>query len=301
MGELPAKLGNKWNDTVVALLEAMGWNHIGDKDMDLSGTDDEDHGIDALLIYENPGKTVCQTVLVESKHYGKGSLSPSKVKGWIEVLHKKQNVLRASGDLQKEFPVLSECSETNLGVIMCWVHDGDEKYLAETFQNYLENAIIPTAPRTGIYSRIMVLDNRRIVRLVSMLQELRKAKSFCFVYPAGINDNIQTERNSVLSIEYMMSNIIIAECQGTRGKNTSVFYYGEMEVSALETLFAFLRKYQRLDKDRSVKIYHYENNERTDNVTSHFKGKEYKNIKFVRMQHFSLTAEPSLNLEEDDE
>lgn len=300
MGEIPAKLGNKWNDTVNALLEALGWKHIGDKDMDLPGTDDKDHGIDALLIYDNPGKTVRQTVLVESKHYAKGSLSPSKLKEWIELLRRKQNQLRASSDLQKEFPVLAECSETNLGVIMCWVHDADEEYLSGTFQNYLENAIIPSAPRTGLYSRIMVLDNRRIVRLVSMLQVLGKAKSFCFVYPAGINDNIQTERSEVLTVEYMMSNIIIAECQGTKEKNTTVFYFGEMEVPAVETLLSFLSKYQRLDKDRSVKIYYYENDEDTDNVTKHFKGKDYTNIKFVRMQQLSLNSEPSLNLEEDE-
>lgn len=300
MAEQQGKSGDNWNDTVVALAKAFGWEHIGDKDMDLPGTDEEDHGIDALMCYSSPGKTIKQTVLVESKHYAKNSLSPKRLKGWIECLHKKQNALRASGDLQKEFPLLTECSETNLGVIMCWVHDADEEYLSGTFQNYLENAIITSAPRTGVYSRIMVLDNRRIVRLVSMLQELRKAKEFCFVYPAGINDNIQLERSNVLTVEHMMSNIILTQCLNTKGVYTSVFYFGEMEVNALETLFAFLSKYQQLDSDCSIRIYHYENNERTVNVTNHFKVSDYKNVKFFRMQQLSIDSEPALIFEEDE-
>lgn len=301
MAEQQGKLGNFWNDNVVALVEKLGWKHIGDKDMDLPGTDEEDHGIDCLLSYENPGKTIRQTVLLESKHYAKTSLSPSKLRGWIETLHKKQNVLKASEDLQKEFPSLADCSETNLGVIMCWVHDADEDYLSNTFQNYLESASIPSAPRTGVYSRIMVLDNRRIVRLVSMLQELKKAKSYSFVYPSAINDNTQIERTTVLSVEYMMSNIILSECEVKSGTVTTVFYFGEMEIPAIETLFGFLGKYQQLDKDRSIKIYYYEHSERTANVINHFKGdKEYENIRFMRMQNLAINAIPSFNTEEDE-
>lgn len=301
MAEKQAKEGNFWNDNVVALVEELGWKHIGDKDMDLPGTDDEDHGIDCLLSYENPGKTIQQTVLLESKNYAKKSLSPSRVRGWIETLHKKQNALKASGDLQNEFPSLADCSETNLGVIMCWVHGADEEYLGDTFQNYLESATIPSAPRTGVYSRIMVLDNRRIVRLVSMLQELKKAKSYSFVYPSAINDNTQIERTKVLSVEYMMSNIILSECVGKKDTFTTVFYFGEMEIPAIETLFGFLSKYQQLDKDRSIKIYYYEHGDKTANVINHFKGDdEYDNIKFVRMQNLAINAVPTLNTEEDE-
>ena len=65
--------GDKWNDYVIHLLSQFGWEQVGDTNMDLKGEDDQSGGIDAIMIYEQPGKSLKRSVIVESKRYKKSS------------------------------------------------------------------------------------------------------------------------------------------------------------------------------------------------------------------------------------
>jgi hypothetical protein len=179
---------------------------------------------------------------------------------------------------------------------MVWVHDADEGYLNGTFQKYLENTIISTAAKADGYSRIMVLDNRRIARLCSMVEALDKYDSYSFVYPAGIVDNEIQVLNKVLSVEYMMSDIIIAKgVKGTKEKSL-VFYFGRMTEQSVSLLMDCLNVYQRAESTTPLVIYYFESNGDTINVINSFKKKEsYKDIlKFEKLTHFAYNDEPAL-------
>lgn len=296
MAERQVKLGESWNECARRLLQLLGWKFIGDSDMDLPGTDSKEYGVDSILKYKVAGKSSMQTALLESKRYAKDSIKSETLQQWLERFQKKLSMLRNSKELLKEFTDLEDCLPTNLGVIMVWVHDADEAYLNQIFQRYLESTVINTGGRLGAYSRIMVLDNRRITKLCAMIEALKNYDDFNFVYPSGIVDNDAIEENKVLSVEYMMSDIIIAECRKGRKPASVVFYFGKMSEPSVEALMEFLKVYQRVDSKKTLDIYYYDSGADTINVVNSFKNKEsYKKIiSFQKLTHFAFNDEPSV-------
>lgn len=296
MAEKQGKLGDSWNEYANRLVRLLGWERIGDKNMDLKGADGEEYGVDSILKYKVAGTDTQQTVLLESKRYAQKSILSATLSKWIKRLKEKLDGLRNSEELLKEFPELDYCSQTNLGVIMLWVHDADENYLNGTFQHLLENTIISTGAKPGSFSRIMVLDNRRIVQLCAMLEALKTYEDFNFVYPAGIIDNVAIEQSKVLSVEYMMSNIIIAD--GVKNGITSslVFYFGSVTEASIALLMKFLSQYQRIDKNKPLLIYYYDKSDTVLDVINSFKAKDsYKDIlDFKKLTHYSFDSEPQM-------
>lgn len=294
MAEKQGKLGDNWNDYANRLVEMLGWEHVGDKNIDLKGSDGEEYGVDSILKYEVAGKETLQTVLLESKRYAQSSIKNTTLPKWIKRLKEKLDGLRNSEELLKEFSELNDCSQTNLGIIMLWVHNGDENYLNGTYQRYLENTIISTGARAGSYSRIMVLDNRRIVQLCAMVDSLNTFDDYNFVYPSGIIDNVAIEQSKVLSVEYMMSNIIIAKGDKGGKESSVVFYFGEITDANVTLLMSFLSKYQRIDKKKPLLVYYYDKSDAALDVINSFKSKEdYKDIlDFKKLAHYSFDSEP---------
>lgn len=296
MAERQGKLGDNWNECARRLLKLLGWKFVGDSDIDLLGTDSKEYGVDSFLKYKVAGKRSMQPVLLESKRYAMDSIKACTLQQWLERLQKKLSMLRNSKELLKELGELEDCSPTNLGVIMVWVHNADETYLSQTLQRYFENTVINTGSRVGAYSRIMVLDNRRITKLCAMIEALKSYDDFNFVYPSGIVDNDAIEENKVLSVEYMMSDIIIAECRKGKKPASVVFYFGKMSESFVDILLEFLKVYQRVDSKKPLDIFYYDSCADTLNVINSFKNKEsYKKIiNFQKLTHFALNDEPSM-------
>ena len=297
MAESQGKLGDSWNDCAGRLLKHLGWHLIGDSNIDLKGSDSKEYGVDSILKYTVAGKSMKQVAILESKRYAKASLQSGTLQKWLERLKDKLNALRNSKDMLAEFSTeMEDCLPVNLGVIMVWIHDADESYLNGTFQKFLENAIITTGAKADGYSRIMVLDNRRIVRLCSMAEALNKYDSYSFVYPAGIVDNEIQVLNQVLSVEYMMSDIIIAKGVKNKKEKSLVFYYGKMTESSVSVLMDCLNVYQRAESATPLVIYYYDSNDDAINVINSYKKKEsYKKIlQFEKLTHFAYNDEPAL-------
>lgn len=297
MAESQGKLGDNWNECAGRLLKHLGWQLIGDTNIDLKGTDSKEYGVDSILKYAVAGKSMKQVAILESKRYAKTSLQFGTLQKWLERLKDKLNALRNSKDLLAEFgTAMEDCLPVNLGVIMVWIHDADESYLDGIFQRYLENTIINTGAKADGYSRIMVLDNRRIVRLCSMVDALNKYDSYSFVYPAGIVDNEIQVLNKVQSVEYMMSDIIIAKGVKNKKEKSLVFYFGKMTENSVSVLLDCLNVYQRAESSTPLVIYYYETNDNTVNVLNSFKKKDsYKDIlKFEKLTHFAYNDEPAL-------
>lgn len=295
MAEKQGKLGDNWNDYANRLVKLLGWEHVGDKNMDLKGSDGEEYGIDSILKYKVAGKETFQTVLLESKRYAQSSIQSGTLSKWIKRLKEKLDGLKNSEELLKEFPELENCSHTNLGVVMLWVHNADENYLNGTYQHLLENTIISTGAKPGAYSRIMVLDNRRIVQLCAMCDALKTSFSdYSFVYPAGIIDNVAIEQSKVLSVEYMMSNIILADGVKEGVTSSVVFYFGEVSESNISLLMCFLSNYQRIVANKPLLIYYYDKSDTVLDVINSFKSKDdYKDIlEFKKLAHYTFDSEP---------
>lgn len=296
MAESQGKLGDNWNDCACRLLNLLGWQHIGDKNMDLTGSDDKEYGVDSILKYEVAGRSMKQTAVLESKRYAQTSIQNGTLKKWLERLKDKLGALRNSKELLNEYPELEECSPTNLGIVIVWVHDATEEYLNETFQNHVNNTVISTGARAGAYSRIMVLDNRRIVCLCSMIEALQKYSEYHYVYPSGIIDNDVITHNKTLSVEYMMSDVIFAEGKKDGKESSIVFYFGEMTESAITSLLECLKVFQRVQDKKPLEIYYYYSNDKCIDVINSFKQKEsYKGIlDFKKLTHYAYNDEPSL-------
>lgn len=294
MAEKQGKLGDNWNDYANRLVKLLGWQHVGDKNMDLKGNDGEEYGVDSILKYKVPGKETLQTVILESKRYAKASIQSNTLSKWIKRLKEKLDGLRNSEELLKEFPELDDCSQTNLGIVMLWVHNADEDYLNGTFQHLLENTIITTGAKPGSYSRIMVLDNRRIIQLCAVYDALKTFTDYNFVYPAGIIDNVAIEQSKVLTVEYMMSNIIIADGEKDGKLSSVAFFFGEVTEANIALLMDFLSKYQRIDRNRPLLVYYYDKSDNVLDVINSFKNKdEYKAIlEFKKLAHYSIDSEP---------
>lgn len=295
MAEKQGKLGDNWNDYANRLVKMLGWQHVGDKNMDLKGSDGEEYGIDSILKYHVAGKEMLQTVLLESKRYAMGSIQSGTLTKWLKRLKEKLDGLRNSDELLKEFPELDDCSPTNLGIVMLWVHDADEEYLNTKFQQQLESTVINTGAKPGVYSRIMVLDNRRIVQLCAIVDALKTFDDYDFVYPSGIIGNEVLEKSKVITVEYMMSNIIIAECIKGGKTSTVVFYLGEVSESCMKLLMEFLKTYQRIEAHQPLLIYYYDNSDDVLDVVNSYKGKDvYKDIlDFRKLTHYAINSEPS--------
>lgn len=296
MAEKQGKLGDNWNDCADRLLKKLGWQHIGDSNMDLTGSDDKEYGVDSIYKYSVAGKSTMQTVILESKRYKQSSISATNLQKWVERLKEKLSQLRNSKELMNQFPELEDCSPTNLGIIMCWVHDGEKKYLNETFQRYLESTIINTGAKSGAYSRIMVLDNRRIVKLCSMIDELNRFDDYDFIYPSGIIDNDILVAQKVLSVEYMMSDIIISEGRKDGKSSSIVFYFGQISERSVSSLLEFLQVYQRIENKKPLVIYYYDRIDNAIDVINSFKEKDsYKDIlEFKTPTYYALDCEPSI-------
>ena len=150
--------GDKWNDYVIHLLSQFGWEQVGDTNMDLKGEDDQSGGIDAIMIYEQPGKSLKRSVIVESKRYKKSSYSANKLYGWLSVLNNKLDFFRNSEAILEQYPFLQDCEEIKHGIIFNWITDADDDFLDLYKKHFLAYPNKTSATLRG-GKRISVLNN----------------------------------------------------------------------------------------------------------------------------------------------
>lgn len=296
MAERQGKLGDMWNACAVKFLSLLGWNHIGDKDIDVIGEDGNIYGIDSLMDYNSPGMATRQSVIVESKRYSKDSINYSVMSGWLSRLTKKLEQCRNSEELQKEFPALTECCSINLGIIMVWVHDAEsEEYFHSNFAKLLNKLISVTRPKPNAFKRIIVFTNPQILRLCALYETL-KDRDYAFVYPSQLIGNYALERSKVLTIDYMLSNVILAEIKESGITEKHVFYFGIMTVDAIKILRESLLKYQFAEKDKKLIIHYTQHNDGTADLMPELQKQftDVASVNFKKMTKYNIVTEPSI-------
>lgn len=284
--------GDKWNDYVVYLLSQFGWEKIGDTNMDLEGEDENIGGVDALMAYDQPGYAMRRTVVVESKRYKQSSLSKSVIDGWLSVLSKKLDFFRNSEKLIEQFPLLQDCENLKHGLILNWITDADKEFLANYAAYLLDYSNQTTASLKG-WKRVAIANNERINMLRSILNVM-KSRSCNFFYPSQLTGTNSGVYKKVLTIEYMFSNIILAEDANSHEK--IIFYFGQMNYESLEALGQCLNLYQYSIEGSNMSIYHYEDNDDVRKILPTVKGKLFANINvnFTALEKFAIDTEPKI-------
>lgn len=305
MAENQGVNGDIWNDKALQLLQLLGWDHIGDTNMDIPGSDGKEYGVDALLTSPTPKMSVSQCAVLESKRYSVESLKNGTIQKWINRLRQKLDAFHQSQKLMEEFPSLEECCPMNLGIIMCWVHDApDEGYFENTFESYLNNTIINTAATHSSFKRILVLSNPRILRLCALAEIIQKSKySYRYIYPSQLLGDRPVVKSTVLTIEYAMSDFILAERSKKGETQLVVFFLGKLSSIGFKCLYEALIMYNLLEQGKKTIIYYYGSD--AENRVALSEGKRrFKEIDsdFRALTMFNFNTEPALlNKNHDDD
>lgn len=259
--------GSVWNKQAYALLQNFGWRRIGDYDMDVTGHDHKDVGIDTIVSFETPLKTKPQLAILESKRYLTTSFSQSNLIDWIKRLDTKINKLKNSAEFQEKFPIVTECTTLDTGIIALWFYDVmkfQEYY--PTLQNYLSQITLTSrSTRKAGLSKIYFLANDRLMRLFALDEVLREItadgeKEVVFVYsPHFISWNC-IQRSKVLNIESLFSDIIFAEIRDVNDKSnveTLIFYFGSKDLKSFEFVKRAFASTVQWEKSHPVVLYVY--------------------------------------------
>lgn len=255
--------GELWNDRAIKLLDMFSWNKIGDSGMDLEGDDEKKYGVDCLYSYEDPAKNIPQSLILEAKSYATTSMNKATLQGWIDRLNTKISMLRGSEPLFDKFPIFREISALNIGLIVIWFSDTDNyKEFRLKFLNMLEEVKVSSRPmKNSTFNKIYVVDNDLISKLCSIKSIINGLKgNFNFFYHSSFIGERAVKRTSVLSIDYMLSKVILCQHKPD-DKNTTiniVFYFGELDFQSFELLRSTLLSYSFIDSDFKLVIYKYQ-------------------------------------------
>jgi hypothetical protein len=276
--------GTTWNKEAVELLSLFGWETIGDYDMDVEGEDGKDYGLDSIMKFNTPLKPFPQAIILEAKRYEAKNFNQDNLQKWITRLDKKLLELKNSEPFKQQFPVLEECSNLDTGIIAIWFHDVDNyKSFHSKFVEILQKIKISNRQRRAGCTRIFVIDNYNILKLCSLQNAIKayetenKNSKVEFYYPSILIDEEPIAREKALSIEYILSNIILAE--PTNSKENLVFYFGESSLDCLKQLRNLLSKCSVLDKNKSLKLFVYQKDDNFRKIDPEIK-KLFENITF---------------------
>lgn len=265
MAEDQSVNGTIWNKEANAILSWFGWKAIGDIDMDVTGDDDKEYGVDTLLRIETPQSHLPFSAILEAKRYCSDSFSLASLQGWVNRLDKKLAKLRFSEPLQSKFPSIQECKSLNLGIIAIWFHDTNNyPQFKSKFKEALANLKVSSRPKSsGGYNKILIIDNEAIGQLCSLHNavtsyQTKNSRDLNYLYPSILRDGKATNRSKVLSPDFVFSKVILAESKGDNGADeVIVFYFGDTNLDSFKLLRDQLSKCSVLDEEKKLVIFVY--------------------------------------------
>lgn len=265
MAEDQSVNGTIWNKEANAIFSWFGWKAIGDIDMDVTGDDDKEYGVDTLLRIETPQSHLPLSAILEAKRYCSDSFSLASLQGWVNRLDKKLTKLRFSEPLQLKFPIIQECKRLNLGIIAIWFHDTNNyPQFKSKFKEALANLKVSSKPKSsGGYNKILIIDNEVICQLCSLhnavtIYETKNRRDLNYLYPSILRDGKATNRSKVLSTDFVFSKVVLAESKGDNGADeVIVFYFGDTNLDSFKLLRDQLSKCSVLDEEKKLVIFVY--------------------------------------------
>jgi hypothetical protein len=256
--------GDRWNDQATILLRALGWESLGDSNMDISNEDDKNHGVDRLFKFvDSKTGSIHEGVIVEAKTYRTINLSSKMLENWIKTLDRKLSNIKNAAGFYDQFPMM-DGNFLRTGLIVIWFHDLKEYSDFRTkFWKYASEVQLPRRNNSQP-NKIYVLDNDAVLRLaslcvsiVSINRQEEVDRNVQFFYPS-VDVNV-AKRSSVLNLNYMFSKFILGDFINKNGiENRLVFYFGSLTIKSFQRLQRALSMYGYLDHDKPLTIYTYQ-------------------------------------------
>ncbi len=257
--------GAIWNNEAAILLKRLGWEQVGDSEIDIPTDEDKYRGIDRIFKYQDARRYGSResTVFLEAKRYNTTSFNSVKLlEEWLKTLNTKLTSTRNSLGLRELYPSLAD-TVISSGLIVLWFAD---TALYPTFQvkfrGIIEKAKLPNISHKDSPNRIYVIDNYDILRLASMVLAIEEYNSkndltLEFYYPQSDYFKKPASRNNVLTLDYMFSKAVLAEAIKDNKTHRVVFYFGSLNLKSFDRLRALLNHLQFIDKDKPLTIYRY--------------------------------------------
>ena len=138
-----------------------------------------------------------------------------------------------------------------------------------------------------------MLDNMRLMKLFALqttIRELSHRDSFRFVYSPRFCEDKPTERQKVLTIEYLFSDVVFAEQEikgeGTRKELSYIFYFGDLNYNSFRMVKAAYSKTVNWDKSKEIILYVYNTDEEFRKIEPDIKENIFSefNITIKKMQ-----------------
>ena len=276
--------GDVWNKEAFATLSLFGWSRIGDYDMDVTGVDSKKMGLDTIVSFSTPLKTRPQLAILEAKRYLTTSFNKSLLQDWIDRLDQKLLKLRNSEKFQQQFPLITECTTADVGIIVILFSDTDnyKSFQCKFVESLLQISLSSRRRKAGV-NKIYVLDNTLFMKLFSMQEAINEIKSNCksffFLYPSRFIDGQPICRNNTLSIEYIYSDIIFAERYKDNELQSIIFYFGLLDFYSFETLFEAYAQTSLYDKKIPIYLYVYNPDSEFRKIEPDIKERIFKDFK----------------------
>lgn len=281
--------GDIWNKEAYKLLSLFGWNKIGDYDMDVSGDDNKKMGIDTIVSFETPLKTMPQLAILEAKRYKIESFNKTCLQEWIDRLDFKLLKLRNSNDFKQRFPAVEECTVADTGIIVIWFSD-TENYnnFHSKFIDIMKGISMSSRQRKAGINKIYVLDNTIFMKLFALrgaINELSPDYELLFLYPSRFINNQPITKRKTLTIEYIYSDIIFADSNKNSTHQSFIFYFGQLNYQSLELVYEAYSNTSLFDKTIPISLYVYNADDEFRKIEPDIKERIFKDfdIKIMKM------------------
>jgi hypothetical protein len=264
--------GDMWTNEVCRLFAKAGWEKIGDSNIDIADASGKKRGIDAMFAFEDGFRTnLKQGVFVEAKRYQTKGFGSDNLDTWVNSLISKVDALRRSPGLLDKYPQTKKLQLVT-GVIGIWFHDIDNyANFRPKFVEYLNAVKIPVGRVDRDFNiQVFVLDNAKILRLVSLLEEREKWKvptnkgetrDFKFYYPSSALFGNPVRKLDSINLEYIFSQFVLAKGKVRTNRSTKtvdmVFYFGDLDYESFERLSEALSSYDMINEENDLVIYKY--------------------------------------------
>lgn len=279
--------GDVWNHEIFRLFRLLGWQRIGDFDMDVTGDDGKKMGIDTVVSFETPLKNKPQLAILEAKRYKTESFSKKLLQDWLTRLDAKLLKLRNSDNFYDTFPSTNNCTIADTGIIAIWFSDTENyKQFRLKFKEYLPQISISTRTRKAGLNKIYVMENSCFMKLFSLQTEINLIKNkgdFKFTYSPRFNNEEPFCKSSTLTVEYMFSDVIFAEQQvngdGKEKTLSYIFYFGNLNYNSFEMLKSAYSRTTGWDRTKEILLYVYNPDDEFRKIENDIKEKIFETFK----------------------
>ena len=296
--------GDRWNKEASKLFAKMGWEKIGDSNIDVEGTDGHQHGLDSIFRYKDVSEFVWEGVFIEAKNYSKLSFKTSKLHDWVKSINQKMLETRRSDDLFRKFPKLSEDKvQLRNAILSIWIKDlnGDMEFRKD-FVNAMQSVNLSHGRGSpGRINRMFVLENDSILKICSLIDSIKAYTTENHIEENRVNYWYPATKSSLaissktLTIQYAFSKFVLVKVRGAVGRvdNNLVLYFGSRNYDDYAILREALSLYQFIDNQVPLTIFNYQDDEEFRKIRSEVEKlfinseSEYPEVQFRTMTKYS--------------